>query len=237
MAKITTGTSVPFWGNQPDSWDTLILGGKKLPGRIQISGTGFEMRVDKKKVAGQDGVVVSKLGREPAKFDIIIELWDATHLRDYQAVVAQFSPKAPSLPKPPKLSKPGAAGADFEPTLVKIRAEATAAYEAKLRKAKQRPGIRPIDIAHPSLALYGIKSVHVMSASLPKTSKPGIYEITLKCEEFIKQRDVGVNTPDSAAGLGSPGNSGSAVNRTAFNLMDLAKEDKSLAPSAKNGAP
>jgi hypothetical protein len=44
----------------------------------------------------------------------------------------------------------------------------------------------PVDVVHPALALYNIKSVQVMVAGFPEEKGADIYEIKLKCREFFR---------------------------------------------------
>lgn len=67
---------------------------------------------------------------------------------------------------------------------------------------RPRPGKgvgSPLDITHPALSVYGIKSVYVVGMSLPIDSgTPGVKEVTISCIEWLPPRRTSANTPKSS---------------------------------------
>jgi hypothetical protein len=76
----------------PNPWDTVFLSGKQLPGVCEVS-VGSSRRVDEKKAAAGDGVVLAFHGRNPAKVDIRVRLWTADQLKTWDTVFAALWPQ------------------------------------------------------------------------------------------------------------------------------------------------
>lgn len=95
-SSISTGAPVPFWGVDPQAWDSVIIDGKtRLPGVAQISGQ-VKRRVEKKRAAGRHGTAVTYLGDEAAEFTISLKLWTQEHLSDFVAIIRSVSSKKPA---------------------------------------------------------------------------------------------------------------------------------------------
>lgn len=93
--KISTQEAVPFWGSNPDAWDTVIINGRtRLPGLAKLSGS-IKRQVDKKKPAGRHGTSVTYLGTEAAEFEIKLSLWTAEHLSAFTSMIRAIMSKQP----------------------------------------------------------------------------------------------------------------------------------------------
>jgi hypothetical protein len=93
--------SVPFWGDAPDAWNTVVMAGKPLPGIAKVHGAAFDIRVDRKSIPGTHGEHLTTLGREPCDPEIEVKLWMPIHLENFLAVVKLFLPKTSAALPPP----------------------------------------------------------------------------------------------------------------------------------------
>ena len=91
MAQNHSG--LPFWGESPELWDTVAIGGVEIPGLCRISGTGARVRSDKKRAAGRDGANVAMLGLDIVAFSIEVRMWREEHLMAFQDIIAMAKPK------------------------------------------------------------------------------------------------------------------------------------------------
>jgi len=122
-------TGVPFWGDQPESWDRVILGGQELPGLAEVDGE-ISQRLDRKKVPGQNGETVTHLGWEPTAVDITLELWTAEHLRRFVELADIIKPKfQKGPPKPVDI---------YYPALEAFRIRAVTIVKCSLPKPRSR---------------------------------------------------------------------------------------------------
>lgn len=94
-------STIPFWGDAPDSWNTLIMAGRRLPGIARVGGAAFDIRVDRATVPGVHGEKQTTLGREPCDPEIEVQLWTAAHLQAFVEIVALFLPKSKTALPPP----------------------------------------------------------------------------------------------------------------------------------------
>lgn len=85
--------SLPFWYDQPDAWDTAILGGNTLPGLADVKVTKGR-KLDVKQSPGTHGATLTDQGYKPAKVTITLTLHTAEQWAAFQAM-------APSLEPPP----------------------------------------------------------------------------------------------------------------------------------------
>lgn len=76
----------PFWGDSPESWDTVTLAGTDLPGVCSVSGR-VARRVDRKTSSGRHATTVTYLGDAPAEFTITVKLWTEEHLLRFEALL------------------------------------------------------------------------------------------------------------------------------------------------------
>lgn len=115
----------PTYATSP--WDTLTLGGMKLPGVCAVT-CQPQREVDKKKPHGGDGAKVTIRGYLPSEVMINLTIWTGEQWKIWQQIAQKLWPRA------------------------------------------GKPAADPFDIVHPETALWGIKSVIVIS---PSSSKKG----------------------------------------------------------------
>lgn len=94
-------SGIPFWGDAPDAWNTVIMAGRRLPGIARVGGAAFDIRVDRRTIPGEHGEKQTTLGREPCDPEIEVRLWTAAQLRDFVAIVKLFLPKSQTALPPP----------------------------------------------------------------------------------------------------------------------------------------
>lgn len=104
---VYTVAEPPFWDQEETTedliiersqtpsaaWDTVVLGGRTLPGLCSVKGKKAG-RIDKKQTPGKTGVVITHLGYEPAQVDIEMRIWTPRHWADWMGMIADFQPKA-----------------------------------------------------------------------------------------------------------------------------------------------
>lgn len=58
-----------------DPWDAVLLARRRLPGVARVSGSGVEHQLDLKKPSGKNGIRITDLGLDVARFTIALTLW------------------------------------------------------------------------------------------------------------------------------------------------------------------
>lgn len=103
----TSAEGVPFWGDEPDAWDTAWVGGHRLPGLCRVEGSA-KRRVDQKRKSGHNGVSVTYTGDDAAKFTIHVTLWTAEQLSQMADILKSLRSSANDAPgvKPSKSKFP-----------------------------------------------------------------------------------------------------------------------------------
>lgn len=93
--------NVPFFTDDPASYDRVVFGGIELPGIAEIEDLEVSSRWDIKEAPGTDGATETYKGYTPASFSIRVRLWEPEHYRIWQNVLSQIRPR-------PGKSAPGA---------------------------------------------------------------------------------------------------------------------------------
>lgn len=205
-SSLTEVRGVAFWGDAPELWDSVIIEGRVLPGTCDIRGEGFHQRVQKVKTRGKHGHAARYVGTASVDFEVVVKLWTAAHLDDFAALVELITHAKPPVAKRVKrtISVAGereAAGA----ALPRQRDEFTGGSSAELTPGAftvetvetvyESGGPRTIDIYHPALALFGIRSATVMKISLPEPEAKDVYRATLRCSQLhLGNRNSGTGT-------------------------------------------
>jgi hypothetical protein len=83
---------VPSPTESPELWDSVYIGGVRVPGVVRISG-GHSRREDSEAVPGQDGVTTTILGYEPAEFSVEVLLWGERDYDAYMDFYHRFKPR------------------------------------------------------------------------------------------------------------------------------------------------
>lgn len=84
--------AVPWWNEDPASWEGVVLNGTRLPGLSWITGS-MGIRVSRKKVGGVHGHTVIQFGYEPGKLSVKLVLWTKQHLIDWVKQLETLRPK------------------------------------------------------------------------------------------------------------------------------------------------
>jgi hypothetical protein len=159
---------IPFWGDSPESWDTVVIAGMWLPGTCSIKG-GVKRKHDRKGVAGNNGSTVTYLGDDEAEFRIMVRMWTDEHLSRFSAIIDALK----------------SAGA--------VRGASSATTASSSRQAGRQDSSRfptvGVVVDHPALALYGIRKVHILGYTFPEAvggEGVGIMEASIQCLEFLQ---------------------------------------------------
>lgn len=90
-------SAIPFWGDDPDAWDTIFFAGEAAPGLAKVTGE-VKNRVDKKMLPGTNGAKMTHIGYEPAEVDVELRLWMPEQLKAFADLVKQLRPRRNSPP-------------------------------------------------------------------------------------------------------------------------------------------
>ena len=82
----STDADAKAFAQKLDAWNTVVLGGRPLPGLCEVSGDGVEHAIDVKKVPGKKKITITDLGRDVGKYTIKIVIWTQTQWQDAQGL-------------------------------------------------------------------------------------------------------------------------------------------------------
>jgi hypothetical protein len=217
LLDATSGT--PFWGTDPGAYETVRFAKNLyLPGHCRIGGRAFEQRIQRDKPPGTHGQSVKQLGIQPARVDITLQLWTEEHLRAFEALVpvlkqqrytvqttteaVGFTGNAPGIAissvggYSSTQSATGAAG--FSGALGGGGFTGVVPGTTKVTKKVTPAGPQPLDVYHPLLALFRIRSVHVLSVGFPEARDGDVWEVQIHCEEHVQRRASAVGVADQS---------------------------------------
>lgn len=246
---------VPFWGDYPDSYDTVTIAGIRLPGLCAIKGKGFEMRAKHNKPMGVHGESTVYLANEPAEWTVTVMMTTEAHLRAFEKLVPVFKPPFKPKPKPKVQGDPNFA-LSFQGIPQVFQNDANGAlglgqfgptsYGGFIRedpKDTPQPGFTPaapaaadksapgyVAISHPLLALFRITHCRITKVTMPEQLEDkGMWQVQLECREYVLagKKEAVVGTTTSAANI--PGM------KNAF--ADVLNQRSSSSPSATNAGP
>jgi len=78
----------------PESWDTLILGGVRFRGTFRWGGDLVKRKLDRRHAAGRDGARVRDKGYDLAELDLTLVMTSDEEWQDMTALVALVFPRA-----------------------------------------------------------------------------------------------------------------------------------------------
>lgn len=119
LAAPTTSASaqgLPFWGDNPDAWDTALIAGRTIPGRVAVTAK-VKNRVDRKSVPGSHGAKYTHIGYAPAEVTLDIEVWTPEHLSRLNDLVRLIRPRK-GTPEPVVINHPSLSMLDVSAVLV-----------------------------------------------------------------------------------------------------------------------
>lgn len=83
---------VPFWNDDPASWETVYLDATPLPGLCWLNGK-VGIRRSKKTIPGKHGSKVVTYGYEPAQLQVRMVIWTGDHLQRWNDLLQVLRPK------------------------------------------------------------------------------------------------------------------------------------------------
>lgn len=213
IQNVSTSQGVPFWGDAPESWETVVVAGYSLPGICSLDGK-VTRRHDKKKSPGVNGATLTYISDDQAAFTVTVRMWTPEHLATYEKVIGFIRNMvlASSEAKKNTLSQ----------------SEKIIDKRQKERNQYSKFPIAPVDIVHPVLTLHRIKAAHVIEYGFPKAKgdpAEGIYEATIHFLEYVPGSKGSVVTPKSALNL-----------ETRYGKGALGDQLAKSKPSTVNGA-
>jgi hypothetical protein len=72
-------------GTSPPAKDYIVLGGVRSPGRATVLGAGSPRKWDKQQGYGVSGATLAFTGDDLSEFDVVIDLWEDSHWREWGA--------------------------------------------------------------------------------------------------------------------------------------------------------
>ena len=90
---------VPFWAlgarseayESNSAWDVFYVNGDPLPGIAIVQGAR-QSRIDERNAAGQDGSILTELGRTSSEIMVRLQIWTQEHLAAWRRIAPQFQP-------------------------------------------------------------------------------------------------------------------------------------------------
>lgn len=101
--------SVPFWGDDPDAWGSLVLDETLVLG-LAVVDVSIGRKIESKSPAGSDGATVRDKGYEPGRVTITLSLWEREHFVSFQGLLPRINPRSrPNARAPISISHPACA--------------------------------------------------------------------------------------------------------------------------------
>jgi hypothetical protein len=88
-------------------------------------------------------------------------------------------------------------------------------------------GPGPVDIYFPTLALFGITKVQILSIGLPVQKTKDIFECRIKCTQYFAQKKAAVTTNEKSGG----GSFAKRLGGNAFENPPIPKPSETIAAS------
>lgn len=167
MAAVQKDTSIAFWEDgdiptatasgplyAPNPWDTMVIGGQRLPGIVEVTATPSK-KADTKKASASHGAKTTIHGTDPAEASISITIWTLEQWQVFIPIMHALWPR------------PGKTGAAL-----------TNAVDLA-----GNPVGSAFDVDHPEFQLVGIGSVIILRAPTSKKARAG-KTWTFGCIEF-----------------------------------------------------
>lgn len=180
----TASQGVPYWGDYPEAYDTVVLAGYPLPGLCTIKGKGYEMRRSHAKPPGKHGASITYIANEPAEFVIHVMMTTEDHLRAFERLVPLFKPSAKPSSSSDKsktdsftFAFTGQASKSADGTII------LPVLNVALRDRSQ-PGF--LSVTHPMLALFRISHCRVIRVTIPEQKEDkGMWQAEIHCLEQV----------------------------------------------------
>ncbi len=244
--RVLKGTGTPFWGDEPGLYDTVRFGKNiLLPGVCSVEGNAFQQRIQRDETPGLHGASLKQLGRKQCKIRITVQMWTREHLDSFARLV-------PLLKSQRYVAKTVTTTTDADGTSIvtgtgsgrgatgywgdapsAAAAGGISLESVTIKRTTSVPvGPAPIDVYHPMLALFRIRTVHILAVSLPERGRGGtdVWEATIECEEHVAARQTAVKTADASQELITEQNP--RIQKTAATLALESKKPSDVAASA-----
>lgn len=85
--------SVPWWGDDPDAWGSLVLDETLVLG-LAVVDVSLGRKIESKSAAGSDGATVRDKGYEAARLTITLSLWEREHFVSLQGLLVRINPRS-----------------------------------------------------------------------------------------------------------------------------------------------
>lgn len=157
-----------YAGQPMPGQDFVVLAGKISPGLATVTGAGSPRAWDVRKSPGANGAWVVYMGRELAKFDIVIDLWKPQHFDEWKDFASILTPISET---------------DFRQL---VESAALSTLRGGASPGVVAAGKQALGISHPLLLmppLY-ITACVITDVSQFEVSDEGLYTCRISCLEF-----------------------------------------------------
>lgn len=79
--------------DDPESWDTLVIGGLAFSGAFEFTGSVLTRKLDRRHSAGRDGARIRDRGYDLAEIKLNLRLWETKHFTELDALVRLLFPR------------------------------------------------------------------------------------------------------------------------------------------------
>ena len=85
--------TIPSPIDDPESWDTLVIGGLPFTGSFEFTGDVLTRKLDRRHSAGRDGARIRDKGYDLAEITLKLSLWEPAHFAELEALVRLLFPR------------------------------------------------------------------------------------------------------------------------------------------------
>ncbi len=204
----TGAVQVPHWAEYPELWDTVRLDGIPLPGLCELQGEGFQQKVQRAKSQGKHGSKHRYLGTSDVDFRITVRLWTEQDLAKFAEILARII----NAPVPTKTRKVTSkvVTTPVRYTRVVQRPEGGSVSFTRIEEEDElvtqveyleSSGPKTLDVYHPALEMFGIRTATLLKVSLPHRADKDVYEVQLQMAQLVLgQRDCGTGEKTGSSG-------------------------------------
>lgn len=95
-------TSTPYWLDDPQRWQTGVLGPYVLPGLVSVEPDEIARQLERRKPSGKSGGPLEDKGYKPIKTKVTIVYWTRAHHEQWNAILPRINPRRENATKDPQ---------------------------------------------------------------------------------------------------------------------------------------
>jgi len=90
--EVIVTAGIPFWRDEPRSWDRVVIAGVELPGVCDVDAE-LRRKLDKKNPKGIDGATITDDGEDQTPIEIQVKITTREDWTKFQSIVPYINPK------------------------------------------------------------------------------------------------------------------------------------------------